>query len=91
METLTREEIVKRKMQSRTFWLVVAWCSFVPLSIIAAVLVAPVVATGGMVAIPIAAVVTAAATITSLYMAGEKGVKALRTKNGGNGFSSDSG
>lgn len=71
------ETVKYNKMKSRTFWLVASWCSFIPLGIIAAVLVAPL----GII-IPLGGIVTAAAAITSLFMAGEKGAKIFREKNG---------
>lgn len=76
METLTREQIDKRKWKSRTFWLVVGWVTMVPLSIVASVLIGPVAI------IPIGSIVTWAGTVTALFMGGEKVVKAIRTKNG---------
>lgn len=77
MEALTREEIDKKKWKSRTFWLVVGWCSMIPLGIVASILIGPVVV------VPVGAIVTWAGTITALFMGGEKVVKAIRTNRNG--------
>ena len=70
------ETVKYNKMKSRTFWLVVAWTSFVPLAVIAAVVVGPAIV------VPIGTIVTIAGTITGLFMAGEKGRKIFEVKNG---------
>ena len=70
------ETVKYNKWKSRTFWLVAAWTSFVPLGILAAVIL------GATVVIPTGTLVTIAGTITALYIAGEKGKNAILAKNG---------
>jgi uncharacterized membrane protein len=64
----------KNKMRSRTLWITIAWMSFVPLSIIAQILLADM-----DIQIPTAQVVMFAGTISSLFVAGDKGLKAVET------------
>lgn len=69
----TTRDIRHPKFQSRTFWLTVIWNVWVPVSIIAQVIVS---AMGSQLTeIPIGTICTFAGTVTTLYIAGNKGVK----------------
>ena len=64
------------KFKSRTWWLTVAWLSFVPLSIVAAMILAPY-----EVEVPINTIAMGAVAATSLFLGGEKVAKVVREKN----------
>lgn len=57
-----------KKFNSRTFWLAIIWTAFVPISIIAQIMISK---TG--IIIPIGTIVTGAASLSTLYVAGNKG------------------
>ncbi len=63
------------KFKSRTWWLTIAWLSFIPLSIVAAIILAPY-----EVDVPINTIATGAVAATSLFLGGEKVAKIFREK-----------
>ena len=63
------------KLRSRTWWLTIAWLSFVPLSILAQLFLAPY-----EIEIPINTIAMGAVTATSLFLGGEKVAKIFREK-----------
>lgn len=70
-----RELWIKNKWKSRTFLLVLLWMAFVPLGIVAQLVVPE------EVRIPITEIVWSAGVTTSLFMAGEKGKNVFMAKN----------
>jgi hypothetical protein len=68
---------MNEKLKSRTFWFSVVWSSFVPLSILAQVLL------GGAVEIPIGTLIGMSGSITLAYVGGEKLRDSQKEKYGG--------
>lgn len=65
---MSEEKPKPTKLKSRTFWLAIIWTLFVPASIVCQVLVADM-----KIAIPIGAIVTSAAALSTIYVGGNKG------------------
>ena len=74
-----KNSIDHKKWRSRTWWLTIAWVSFIPLSIVAQMLIA-----SYNIEIPISTIATGAVTATSLFLGGEKIAKVFREKNESN-------
>lgn len=73
MEELEVARASKKKLRSRTFWITIAWMTFVPIAVIAQVLI------GAEVEIPIATVVSFAGSVSLLFVGGDKGEKIAET------------
>lgn len=66
---------MREKLKSRTFWFAVVWSSFIPLSIVAQVLLPTM-------EIPISTLISMSGSIVLVYTGGEKLRDTQREKNG---------